>query len=203
MKNRRRLIILSFLMILFLILGFMVRNSSEAILFDMALMKAIHENSNTGLFLFMRIISFLGSGTFLVGLVSLMVVYNLIKKSYFLPKLLLASTLGSYILNFILKLLVNRTRPLDFFLVDQGGLSFPSGHSMVATSMYLILAYILSNKFKDKKVLIYGLGITMILLMGISRLFLGVHWPTDVLGGYIMGYLLYEFIIARIDPKKL
>lgn len=201
MKKKSKLVLYSILIIIFLILGFMVRNSKEGILFDMAILNAIHESPNDNIFIFMKIISFLGSGTFLIGLIIIIVIYNFIKKNYYISKLLLASTLGSYVLNFILKSIVNRTRPLDFFLVDQGGLSFPSGHSMVAASMYLTIAYILSDKFKDKKKIIYFASVIIILLMGISRLFLGVHWPTDIIGGYIMGYILYRLIINTIKDR--
>ena len=198
MRKTVRKIFLPSLVIVFLILGFMVRNLSQGILFDITIMNGIHEVNNELIFSFMKVISFLGSEIFLIGLISIIVIYNWIKKSYYISKLLLASTLGSFILNFILKFLINRTRPLDFFLVEQGGLSFPSGHAMVATSMYLTMAYILSKRFKEKKILIYTIAIGIILLMGVSRLVLGVHWPTDIIGGYIMGYLLYEFILSRI-----
>lgn len=199
MKNVGKKIILTSLVIIFLILGFMVSNSSQGILFDMTIMNAIHGVHNESIFSFMKFISFLGSEAFLIGLIASIVIYSWIKKSYYIPKLLLASTLGSFILNFILKFIINRRRPLDFFLVEEGGLSFPSGHSMVATSMYLTIAYILSKKFKDKKIVIYTIAIGIILLMGMSRLILGVHWPTDIIGGYIMGYLLYDFIVNRIN----
>ncbi len=108
--------------------------------------------------------------------------------------MLLGSTLGCYSLNFLLKQLFQRTRPLDFFLVEQSGLSYPSGHSMVTMSLYLTIAYLITKNQDDikKRRYIYLLAFLMILLMGISRIYLGVHWPTDVLGGYIMGYVFYN-----------
>src|SRR5699024_7395956 len=131
-------------------------------------------------------ISFIGSEKFLFPVVGLVIIYTLIKKRYYISKFLLANTLGSFILNQILKQIYNRTRPLDFILVKQGGLSFPSGHSMVTMSMYLSIAYLITRgrKIKLKEKTIYMIAISMILLMGISRVYLGVHWPTDILGGY-------------------
>lgn len=201
MKKKSKLVLYGILIIVFFILGFMVRNSKEGILFDMAIMNFIHKNPNYNIFMFMKTISFLGSGTFLIVLMIIIIIYNFIKRNYYISKLLLASTLGSYVLNFILKYIVNRTRPLEFFLVEQRGLSFPSGHSMVASSMYLTIAYILSSELRYKKTNIYFIAIIIILLMGISRLFLGVHWPTDIIGGYIMGYLVYRLIITNIKDK--
>lgn len=203
MKKTNRLIFIGLLIVVFLALGFMVKSSSEGILFDMLIMNAIHSSDTPNVFEFMKLISLLGSGTFLIGIMSFIIIYNFIKKNYYIAQLLLASTLGSFILNFLLKILINRTRPLEFFLVEQSGLSFPSGHSMVAASMYLTIAYILSEKYKDKKLIIYIISWTIILLMGISRLFLGVHWPTDIIAGFIMGYLIYRLIIKIIKKPRV
>lgn len=100
-------------------------------------------------------------------------------------------------MNNLFKQIFSRTRPLEFMQVKQGGLSYPSGHSMVTMSLYLSIAYILSKDIEDlnKKRKIYICSIIYIFLMGISRLYLGVHWPTDIIGGYIMGYILYYLSI--------
>ena len=87
---------------------------------------------------------------------------------------------------------------MDFILVKQGGLSYPSGHSMVTMSMYLTISYLLSKKYENKRPLIYSLSAIFILLMGISRMYLGVHWPTDIIGGYIGGYLFFSLYINLI-----
>jgi len=185
---------------IFIILGLMVRNSSEGILFDVALLKFIHSDTNTVVLAIMKFISFIGSGYFLVPILAIVIIYTLIKKKYYISKLLLVSSLGSWVLNYILKLLINRTRPLDFFLVEQGGLSYPSGHSMVSMSMYLTFAYLISKDeyFKDKKKIIYTAALMDVLLMGISRMYLGVHWPTDIIGGFIMGYIFFQATVAII-----
>ncbi len=174
----------------------MVRGKSEGILFDVSVLEFIQGNESPILFKLMKGISFIGSGYFFVS-------YNFNsfnlhinkKKEYYILKLLLGSTLGCYSLNFLLKQLFQRTRPLDFFLVEQSGLSYPSGHSMVTMSLYLTIAYLITKNQDDikKRRYIYLLAFLMILLMGgISRIYLGVHWPTDVLGGYIMGYVFYN-----------
>lgn len=185
---------------IFGIIGLMVRNSSEGILFDVAVLDYLHSDTSPLILTIMRIISFIGSGTFLFPVVSIAFIYTLIKKKYYISKLLILSSLGSWCLNYILKLLINRTRPLDFFLVEQGGLSYPSGHSMVSMSMYLTFAYLLckNDRYEDKKKLIYSFAIISVVLMGISRMYLGVHWPTDIIGGFIMGYLFFQAMIATI-----
>ena len=201
MEHRKyKIIFPSISLTLFLIIGIMVRNSTEGILFDVALLEYIHASTNPIILSIMKFISFIGSGYFLFPLLSLAIIYTLIKKRYYISKVLIASSLGSWILNYILKFLFNRTRPFDFFLVEQGGLSYPSGHSMVSMSMYLSFAYLICKDkyFKDKKKIIYGAALADVLLMGVSRIYLGVHWPTDIIGGFLMGYIYFQVIITTI-----
>ena len=192
MKNKKLVLFNLFLLSIFLYLGFLVRNSSEGVLFDVSILNLIHNSSNPVLLSIMKFISFIGSETFLFPAIGIIIIYTFIKKKYFVTKILLANTLGSWILNYILKWVFQRTRPFDYALVTQGGLSYPSGHSMVTMSMYLTIAYLLSRNLADvKKRNIYVIASIFIVLMGISRMYLGVHWPTDIIGGYIMGYLLF------------
>ncbi|WFA10399.1 phosphatase PAP2 family protein [Tissierella sp. Yu-01] len=185
---------------IFVIMALMVRNSSEGILFDVAILEFLHKDSNSMIFSIMKFISFIGSGAFLFPVVGIAFIYSLIKKKYYVSKLLILSSLGCWVVNYVLKLLINRTRPLDFFLVEQGGLSYPSGHSMVSMSMYLTFAYLLckNTKFKSNEKIIYTIAIIAVVLMGISRIYLGVHWPTDVIGGFLMGYLFFRMIVSRV-----
>lgn len=201
MKNKRFISILNLvLLIIFIYIGLMVRNSSEGILFDVAVLDFIHSSTNSILLSIMKFISFIGSGWFLVPVIGIAIVYSFLKKNYYVSKILLANTLGSWVFNYILKWAFQRTRPFDYALVKQGGLSYPSGHSMVTMSMYLAIAYLLSQNVDDhiKKRNIYIIASTIIILMGISRMYLGVHWPTDIVGGYIMGYIFYNLTIYSI-----
>lgn len=200
MKNKKLIVINTILLIIFLYLGFLVRNSVEGILFDVAVLDFIHNSTSQVLLSIMKFISFIGSGTFLFPAIGIVIIYTFIKKRHYITKVLLANTLGSWILNYILKWIFQRTRPFDYALVTQGGLSYPSGHSMVTMSMYLAIAYLLSRNVHDavKKRNIYIIACTIIILMGISRMYLGVHWPTDIIGGYIMGYLFFNSTIKLL-----
>ncbi len=200
MKKRDKIVISIFVMI-FLLIGISVRNISSGILFDRFILDAIHKDSNPVLLSLMKFISFIGSSSFLIPLMLVAIIYTLYKKEHQTLKLLMTSTLGSYALNFILKIIFSRTRPLDYFLVDQGGLSYPSGHSMVNMTFYMTLAYIANKNLKDqnKKKWIYGFAFIAVLLMGISRLYLGVHWPTDVIGGYLIGYVFFYMTIKLLE----
>lgn len=194
MNNKRHFILICILLGLFITMGLMVRDSTEGILFDVAILEAIHDNQSPVIFNIMNFISFIGSYKFLIPAVGFAIIISIINKRYFISKFLLVNTLGSFIFNFLLKQIFNRTRPLDFKLVEQGGLSYPSGHSMVVMSMYLAIAYLMTKEERNprQKRKVYIIASILILLMGISRLYLGVHWPTDVIGGFIMGYIFYS-----------
>ncbi len=194
MKYKKK-IMNSIFFLIFLTIGLMVRDSSEGILFDVELLELCNNITNPIVFKTMKLISYLGSEKFLIPVMFIVIAYNLIKKNIYNTIFLLINTLGSFTLNSIIKQIFQRTRPLDFSLVKQGGLSYPSGHSMVVMSMYLALFWILTRnkKSKNKSFVIGSVIGIYILLMGISRLYLGVHWPTDIIGGYICGYLLYDF----------
>lgn len=200
MKSKKWIIFNIILLIIFLYLGFLVRNSAEGILFDVAVLDFIHNSSNPVLLSIMKFISFIGSGWFLFPAAGVAIIYTFIKKEHYISKILLANILGSWVFNYILKAIFQRTRPFDYALVKQGGLSYPSGHSMVTMSMYLAIAYLLSRNIDGhiKKKNIYIIATTIIILMGISRMYLGVHWPTDIIGGYIMGYLFFISTIKLI-----
>jgi undecaprenyl-diphosphatase len=198
MNNLRHIVILAILLILFLVMGFMVMDSAEGILFDMAILDAIHKSNNPVIFNIMKFISFIGSEKFLFPAIGFVIIISIINKRYFVSKFLLFNTLGSFLFNHLLKQVFQRTRPLDFFLVKQGGLSYPSGHSMVVMTMYLAIAYLLTREERDprRRRRVYIIASIIILLMGISRIYLGVHWPSDIVGGFIMGYIFYS--ISRL-----
>jgi undecaprenyl-diphosphatase len=104
--------------------------------------------------------------------------------------LLLASTLGALIISFVLKDLIDRPRP---DLVEHRShvmtQSFPSGHSMLSAAVYLTLGALLARLTNSWVLKCYFIGFALLLtgMVGISRVFLGVHWPTDVLAGWTAG----------------
>ncbi|HZK55533.1 MAG TPA: phosphatase PAP2 family protein [Desulfosporosinus sp.] len=104
--------------------------------------------------------------------------------------LLTISLSGAWLLNTILKALFHRARPDIVHLVTAGGYSFPSGHAMVAASFYGVIGYILwLNLRNHSKSSWYIVVITLAFIMGIgmSRIYLGVHFASDVIAGYAAG----------------
>jgi undecaprenyl-diphosphatase len=95
---------------------------------------------------------------------------------------------GAGSLNYLLKELFQRNRPLLWErIVDVEHYSFPSGHAMVSMVMYGLIGYLLATHFPRWRLFIITLTIILISGIGLSRLYLGVHWPTDVIAGYAAG----------------
>ena len=111
------------------------------------------------------------------------------------------------ILNQLLKRILQRPRPTEFRIVEETGYSFPSGHSMVSMAFYGYLIYLIYRYIKNKYVkwtLITILSI-LICLIGISRIYLGVHYTSDVLGGFLLSisYLVvYISSIKKLLPEE-
>lgn len=114
------------------------------------------------------------------------------------------NSLNSVLINKLAKTLIARPRPIVLALVNETGYSFPSGHAMAAMSFYGFLIYLIykSNLNKYTKLIYSFLLIIIILLIGISRIYLGVHYASDILAGYTLS-IIYMFIyIFAVDKIK-
>lgn len=123
------------------------------------------------------------------------------KRSYILY--LWMTLIAGEVFNYFGKLFVHRARPLHPVYVENS-FSFPSGHAMVAVIFYGFLAYILIRhvkKWKHKVNIFFGV-LTIIFAIGMSRLYLGVHYMSDVLGGYLLGFLIVLTVIALHEWKQ-
>ncbi|PFH88440.1 phosphatase PAP2 family protein [Bacillus sp. AFS088145] len=138
----------------------------------------------------MKIITFLGSSVFII-LLSISILYFLYKVLNHRSELILfiAALIGSNILCVLLKLFFHRARPDLHRLIEISGYSFPSGHATNAMTVYGILTFILWRNISTKsgRSLLIITSLIMILLIGISRIYLGVHFPSDVIAGYFTG----------------
>ena len=131
----------------------------------------------------------LGGGVIVTLLTLVIAGYFLIKKNYYDVLLLALSTGGGAIISNILKHSFERPRPdLVAHLVKVNTLSFPSGHTMAAVIAYITIGALLARK-QNRNVRLYIFAISTLLAasIGISRVYLGVHWPTDVLASWSLG----------------
>ena len=148
----------------------------------------------------MKGITFLGSVKFIIIINVLVFIYSMVKKKYNLL-LITISSITSPIVNNILKVIFKRPRPIIINMIEERSYSFPSGHSMISILFYGSIIYLL-NKYKIKHCKLISIILSMlILLIGISRIYLGVHYPSDVLGGYLTAGICLT-IITLIYKKK-
>ena len=111
---------------------------------------------------------------------------------------------GSVILNQGLKLLFQRPRPeLWPPLITEHTYSFPSGHALQGTVLYGAISYLLANRFPRWANWLYGGAILLVGAIGLSRLYLGVHWPLDVLAGWTVGFLWLIICIFLLRLQDL
>ena len=179
-----------------MVIGINVKASDEGILFDEKVMGYVHGKTTPLGIVIMKKITYFGSVYFFLPIGILIFLIMIKKKSIRGIILLFLSTLGSYGLNFLLKSIFVRTRPLEYFLIEQGGYSFPSGHAMVSMAFYTTMTYLLVRGESRKKIkgILWTINFIIIAIIGFSRIYLGVHWPTDILMGYLVGYIFYYLI---------
>lgn len=140
----------------------------------------------------------LGSGTFIMSFTLVIIgVLLILYKNLYQPALFGFSVLASWSLNHLIKQLIRRERPSIVAELDAVGFSFPSGHAMISFVCYSLACYFIVQKLKNKigQYIIKSSFISLIILIGLSRYLLNVHYATDVLAGYGFGYLLYLSII--------
>lgn len=132
--------------------------------------------------------------------------YLFIKKRYkFLTVLLISLAMAGTVVE-IMKKIFARERPNQIYaLANADGFGFPSGHSTLALVFYGILVYFIfvSDNQKTHKIYALIIGLALTILVGFSRIYMGVHWPSDVLGGYILGGGLLAIFIYASKPKEV
>jgi len=164
--------------------------SGPADRFDLAVRDTVHVWASPQLTFAMRGITLLGSVAFLVPLGALIVWRLITTGRSGAAALLVIAALGGEALDNGLKLFFARLRPEAFFgLPEPSTYSFPSGHSMASFCFYGALAIIAMPDARSRRArwAIAAGAAGLIGLVGLSRIYLGVHYPTDVLGGYLAG----------------
>ena len=142
-------------------------------------------------------------GVTVLSLMTVMITgYLLLEKRTEIAIFTMVSVVGGWLLSSLLKLGGARPRPdIVPHLVDVHDLSFPSGHAMLAAVTYLTLGVLLSRVLPSRGTRLYVIGVAVFLtlIVGLSRVYLGVHYPTDVLGGWCAGatWALICWLIAR------
>ena len=147
----------------------------------------------------MKFLTHFGGGVFKV---SICVVALLCFKDKYFPKLITVNLIAITVLNNIIKFIVRRPRPQGFNITIENTYSFPSGHSMISCAFYGLIAYLIYKNFhnKIKRNFICISLILLIVIIGFTRVYLGVHFASDVIGGMLAAIC---YLICFIEIKKI
>lgn len=195
MKRKIFIIILSILFIIDLIL---VLTNNVSFL-DSAIYKFIISFKSNILTNIFKAISFLSSTKVIIVFNVILAIIVLINKKTNLL-LITISSISSGVINNLVKYIIKRDRPFGIALVKENFYSFPSGHTMISILFYGMIIYkLIESNFKYRKILVSLISV-YILSVGISRIYLGVHYASDVIGGYLLAGII--LLILTIIHEK-
>ncbi|QED48297.1 phosphatase PAP2 family protein [Cytobacillus dafuensis] len=182
----------AFLISLLSLIGFsyiaMLINGQKIVRFDQSVISFIQGFESPMLTQIMKFFTYIGSfpSVLVIFLIVSFFLYFVLKHR---AELILFGTvvIGTPIINQILKQFFHRARPDLHRLIEIGGYSFPSGHAMNAFAVYGILAFLLWRHLNTRlgRITLIMISSISILMIGTSRIYLGVHYPSDIIGGYL------------------
>lgn len=171
--------------------------------FDSVIRTWVHGFATPGLTNVMFAISFMGATGLIVMVIFgfLLFLYERWKRGLLWLSLTMA---GALILNITLKLAFERSRPQPFFGNLPQTYSFPSGHSLLSFCFYGVMAGLIMARVRSRwlRILVWCAAAVLILLIGVSRIYLGVHYPSDVVAGYAAGAIWVSTMIAMDRVRK-
>lgn len=161
--------------------------------------------ADSRIYLFARWITDFGSHPFLIPFTAVMGVgLWWLYKHYASAFIFASGTLLSYLINRLIKLIVARERPSILVEAHAQGYSFPSGHAMISIVCYGLLTYFICKKVSSErlKLFIYLVFSLLIFWIGLSRYIINVHYLTDVLAGFGIGFIILTIFI-KIDKTRV
>lgn len=169
----------------------------ETVRFDSAIRGWVHQFASPALTRAMFAISWMGSrGLLLFFLISIagLLIFGWRRAALWL----LLSVAGADVLIFTLKYSFHRQRPAAFFGADPHSYSFPSGHALASFCFYMVLAGLLSSRVRSSglRLAIWISATLLVAAIGLSRIYLGVHYPSDVIAGYLAAALWVSTLLA-------
>ena len=172
--------------------------------FDATIRNAIHSHASPALTEAMQLFSFLGSAGWVIGFGLIVVCLSPYFQRRRMAAFLVIAMIGASVLDSVLKLAFHRTRPLAFYGTSPSSFSFPSGHALGSFCFYGILAAVLADRMAGRKlkITIWIFAAFLVGMIGLSRIYLGVHYPSDVIAGYLAGGV-WVTAVATIDKILL
>lgn len=173
--------------------------------FDLAVRTQVHGYASPGLTKLMIAFSFAG-GDGLVLAASLAFVVFVRCRWRRATLWLIVTILGATVLDLSLKYAFHRPRPTPFFVAVPYTYSFPSGHSLFSFCIYGVLAGLLAGRIRSRlgQALTWTVAAVLVMAIGLSRIYLGVHYPSDVIAGYLAAALWVSTLVAldRMQMRK-
>ena len=170
--------------------------------FDEAVIRWLGENRTPALDAVMIEVTALGTGTVVLMIVAIAALFLTLSARKYSAILLLVAASGGILLNGILKLGFDRPRPSIFVPeVHAVSSSFPSGHAMSSAIVYGTVAYLAARLHRRRwaRWLVMGFALSVIVLISFSRMYLGVHYPSDVIAGVMIGLAWAAFCMATLE----
>ncbi len=204
------LILTAFLCALFIVVFFIKRIFFlKKEVFDFRVFEQLSHYVTPGLTSVMRAITLLGSQYFLIPAYLILIFYFLyIKKDKWLGLKIASVSITSLLIMFALKLFFKRPRPLVPLLKEVEGLSFPSGHAFMSFSFFGLLIYVIHKELKNRtlKAFLIAFLLVVMMLVGLSRVYLRVHYASDVIVGFCMGFMwmvISLLILHFVEKNKM
>jgi undecaprenyl-diphosphatase len=170
----------------------------ELLAFDSSVRGFVHSFSSPPLTAVTKAVSYMGKVRTLVILGTVVVAVMLYLRTFRSTAIFLITMAGEIMLEVSLKATYQRARPEPFFeLPPPESYSFPSGHALGSLCFYGILAWIVVRRIKEGRIrtAISVLAAIFILMIGLSRVYLGVHYPSDVLAGFVVGLIWTSSVV--------
>ena len=152
----------------------------------------------------MEYISFFGSHLFLIPANLILIVVFIIKKDRWNSIIIPAVASSSVLMLFILKFIFQRARPVNPLFLKAAGFSFPSGHALMSVTFYGLILYILISQQKNNwlKLLYVLIFSGLIVIIGLSRIYLRVHYASDVIAGFSLGIVWLMISLAILSNME-
>lgn len=172
--------------------------------FDQAIRAWVHQFASTGMTRAMHAVSLLGYEALIFEVVIAFIVFAMLRWKRAALWLAVAMV-GSVLLDAALKYAYHRVRPEAFFGSPAKYYSFPSGHALSSLCFYGVMAGLLSARAKSVwlRVVIWVIAATLVVAIGLSRIYLGVHYPSDVLAGYLAATVWVGAVIVFDHVRKV